>query len=36
VREAFWGQIAAHGLLLPSSWLRAGGWAQLWGRSQGR
>ncbi|MET0491958.1 MAG: hypothetical protein ABW000_02380 [Actinoplanes sp.] len=36
VREAFWEQIAGHGLLVPSSWLRAGGWVQLWGRSQGR
>jgi hypothetical protein len=36
LREAFWAQITAHGLLVPSSWLPAGGWATLWGRSQGR
>jgi hypothetical protein len=31
--DGFWDRVAAHGLLLPSSWLSGGGWATLWARA---
>jgi hypothetical protein len=31
--DGFWDRIAAHGLLLPSSWLSGGGWPTLWSRA---
>ena len=31
--DSFWDRIAAHGLLVPSSWLSGGGWATLWARA---
>ncbi|MEV4639713.1 hypothetical protein AB0J80_20380 [Actinoplanes sp. NPDC049548] len=33
VPGAFWNAIAAHGLLVPSSWLPPGGWPVLWARA---
>jgi hypothetical protein len=33
VPDGFWDRIAAHGLLMPSSWLTGGGWATLWSRA---
>jgi hypothetical protein len=33
VPAEFWERIAAHGLLVPASWLGAGGWPALWGRA---
>ncbi|MFY1690616.1 hypothetical protein [Plantactinospora sp. WMMB782] len=36
VPDGFWDRIAAHGLLLPSSWLPDGGWVSLWSRAQSR
>ncbi len=35
VPDDFWARIAAHGLLLPASWLGAG-WPALWARSRAR
>ncbi|MEN3608039.1 hypothetical protein AAH979_00680 [Plantactinospora sp. ZYX-F-223] len=35
VPDGFWDRIAAHGLLLPSSWLTDGGWVPLWSRANG-
>jgi hypothetical protein len=32
----FWDRIADHGLLLPASWLPAGGWPVLWSRAARR
>jgi len=31
--DVFWDHIAAHGLLLPASWLTGGGWPALWSRT---
>ncbi|HEX8628393.1 MAG TPA: hypothetical protein VF755_09515 [Catenuloplanes sp.] len=36
VPEGFWQRIAAHGLLVPSSWLPGGGWPALWSRAADR
>jgi hypothetical protein len=34
--DGFWDRIAAHGLLLPASWLSGGGWPTLWSRAAHR
>jgi hypothetical protein len=34
--DGFWKAIAAHGLLIPSSWLAGGGWSALWARAAAR
>jgi hypothetical protein len=33
VQDRFWEAIAAHGLLVPASWLTAGDWPTLWARA---
>jgi hypothetical protein len=31
--EAFWNEIAEHGLRVPASWLASGGWTSIWSRA---
>ncbi|HEV2089169.1 MAG TPA: hypothetical protein VGR21_12725, partial [Cryptosporangiaceae bacterium] len=35
-REEFWGQLAGHGLRVPTAWLGTGSWSTLWSRAAHR
>ena len=36
VRAEFWARVARDGLVVPTAWLRAGGWPALWHRAARR